>query len=187
MTRPVSPINIPNILTVVRILLVPVFVILLMRNLYPHALAVFILAGVSDGLDGFIARYFNQRTDLGAYLDPLADKLLLVCAYTTLAVLKIIPAWIAVLVIARDVIIIMGIAVLALTEKPYRIRPTLLSKCNTSCQIIFIVLALFDPIHIRLAHWYTAMLWLTTAMTILSGMHYIVIGMKILQAPDEID
>ena len=107
-------VSIPNILTVLRILLIPLLVIFLIKGLMDHALMVFAVAGVSDGLDGFIARYFNQRTELGAYLDPIADKLLLMSAYVTMAAMALIPAWVAVIVISRDVIIVTGAAVLRL-------------------------------------------------------------------------
>jgi len=180
-----SPISIPNILTLVRILLVPVFVILLLRNLHAYALGVFILAGVSDGLDGFIARYFNQRTVLGAYLDPTADKLLLVSAYVALAVLNVIPPWVAVLVISRDVVIVLGIAIFTLTEKAYEVRPSILSKCTTAAQIVLVTLALFDPAGTKLHLLHAPMLWATAGITILSGLHYIYIGMNILQEPND--
>ena len=101
--RPKLTINIPNILTVLRILITPLFVILLIRDLHGYALLLFVLAGVSDGLDGLIARMFNQRSDLGAVLDPIADKLLLTAAYLSLGILKDIPGWLVVVVISRDV------------------------------------------------------------------------------------
>ena len=184
MTRFNSPISIPNILTVVRILLTPLFVILALRHMYPMALLVFAVAGLSDGLDGLIARWMNQRTALGAYLDPLADKLLLVSAYVVLAVLGVIPAWVSVIVITRDVIILMGIAILTLTEKKYDIRPTLLSKCTTTAQILTVILLLFDPSRGHLNSLYPAVLWITATLTILSGLHYIYFGMTILQDSD---
>ncbi len=183
--RSSSPISIPNILTLVRILLVPIFVILLLRNLYPSALGVFILAGLSDGLDGFIARYFNQRTVLGAYLDPTADKLLLVSSYVALAVLNVIPGWIAVLVITRDVVIVLGIAILTMTEKSYEVRPSILSKCTTAAQILLVILALYDPSYNKMTALHAPMLWATATITVLSGLHYIYIGMNILQEPEE--
>ena len=184
MTRFNSPISVPNILTVVRILLTPLFVILSLRHMYPMALLVFAAAGLSDGLDGLIARWMNQRTALGAYLDPLADKLLLVSAYVVLAVLGVIPAWVSVIVITRDVIILMGIAILTLTEKKYDIRPTLLSKCTTTAQILTVILLLFDPSRGHLNLLYPAVLWITATLTILSGLHYIYFGMTILQDSD---
>ena len=185
MSRFSSPINIPNTLTLVRILLVPVFVILLLRQLYTHALVVFVFAGVSDGLDGFIARYFNQRTALGAYLDPTADKLLLVSSYVALAVLEVIPAWVAVVVITRDVIIVLGIAIFTLFEKAYEVRPTIVSKCTTTLQILLVAVSLFDPDKSRLATLHAPLLWTTAVVTVLSGLHYIYIGMTILQEPGD--
>ncbi|MCJ8499352.1 CDP-alcohol phosphatidyltransferase family protein [Desulfatitalea alkaliphila] len=182
--NPTTPISIPNILTLVRILLTPVFIILLLRHLYWQALAVFVVAGVSDALDGFIARYFNQRTTLGAYLDPVADKLLLASAYISLAVLEVLPAWVTVIVIARDVIISLGIAILTLTQKTYEVRPTIISKCTTAAQLVLVIVALCDPARIHLTILYLPLLWLTAGLTTASGLHYIYIGMNILQAPD---
>ncbi len=185
MKRSTATISIPNILTVVRILLTPVFVILLLRELYPQALMVFAIAGLSDGLDGFIARYFNQRTVLGAYLDPMADKLLLVSAYVMLGMLDVIPDWVAVIVIARDVIIVLGIAIIALTAKSYEIRPSLVSKATTVAQILLVLLALYDPAAAKLTVLHAPLIWLTAAITTLSGLHYIFIGMGILQETSE--
>jgi cardiolipin synthase (CMP-forming) len=179
--------SIPNMLTIIRILLTPLFVILLLRDLFPMALLVFAVAGISDGLDGFIARYFNQRTALGAYLDPMADKLLLVSSFVALAVLSVLPAWVAVIVIARDVIIVLGIAILTLTEKKYEIQPSVVSKCTTTAQIITVMLFLFDPGRVKLPVLHGPILWVTAILTILSGFHYIYIGMRILQEPSGTD
>ena len=184
MSRYQSPISIPNILTLSRILLTPLFVILLLGEDYNLALIIFIVAGLSDGLDGLIARYLNQRTAIGAYLDPLADKLLLVSAYIGLAVLNVIPDWVAVIVISRDVIISLGIAIFTMTEKTYEVRPSLISKFTTTAQILTVILALFDPDQSRLAIIYLPVLWATSAVTIVSGLHYIYIGMGILQEPN---
>jgi cardiolipin synthase len=183
--RSTATISIPNILTVVRILLTPVFVIMLLQRLYPQALLVFAFAGLSDGLDGFIARYFNQRTVLGAYLDPMADKLLLVSAYVLLGVLDVIPDWVAVIVIARDVIIVLGIAVLTLTAKSYEVRPSLVSKATTVTQIALVLLALYDPAAIRLTALHAPLIWTTAVLTTLSGLHYIYLGMNILQETND--
>ncbi len=184
MSRYTSSISIPNILTLVRILLTPVFVILLLRDLFSTALLVFAIAGISDGLDGLIARYMNQRTALGAYLDPAADKLLLTSAFIALAVLGIIPAWLTVIVITRDVIIVLGLAILTLTEKKYAINPTLLSKCTTTVQLLMILVSLYDPCQIKLNLLHPLFIWSTAALTTLSGLHYIYIGMNYLQAPN---
>ncbi len=176
-----TAINIPNILTLVRILLTPVFIILLLNSQFTLALFVFTLAGLSDALDGFIARYFNQRTVLGAYLDPLADKLLLLSAYVSLAILESVPEWLAVIVISRDLIIIMGIAILTITNKPYEVRPSIVSKLTTAIQISTIFLALLNPKLPRFETVQSCMFLATAAITMISGFHYIYIGMNQLQ------
>ncbi len=181
MTRFHSTISIPNILTLMRILLTPLFVILLLRRSFDMALLVFFIAGVSDGLDGLIARWLNQRTALGAYLDPMADKLLLVSAYITLPVMDAIPDWLSVIVISRDVIILLGIATLTLTEKKYEVRPTFVSKCTTTLQIVTVIVVLLDPGRFRADFMLPLAYWGTAALTILSGLHYIYFGMRILQ------
>lgn len=185
MKRSTVTISIPNILTVVRILLTPVFVIMLLQQLFPQALLVFAVAGLSDALDGFIARYFNQRTVLGAYLDPVADKLLLVSAYVMLGMLDVIPDWVAVIVIARDVIIVLGIAIITLTAKTYEVHPSLVSKATTMAQILLVLLALYDPAAAKLTALHTPLIWITAVLTTLSGLHYIYIGMNILQETNE--
>ena len=138
-------INIPNILTVIRILLVPLFVIFLLKNMFHFALLVFTIAAISDCFDGLIARYLNQRTVLGAYLDPLADKLLLSSSFIILAVIKSIPKWLAVIVISRDILIMLGVAIFAMTDIKFEIRPRITSKLTTVFQISTIFLVLLDP------------------------------------------
>jgi cardiolipin synthase len=173
--------NIPNLLTIIRILLTPFFVILLLKDMFGLALTIFTIAGISDALDGFIARYYNQRTTLGAYLDPIADKILLSSAFIGLAVLKIIPSWLAVIVISRDVLIFIGIAVLTLTEKRYKVRPSIISKCTTATQIITVFVTL---LHVNITGLITLrefLYWVTAGLTVVSGFHYIYIGMNILQ------
>ena len=157
----------------------------MLRNAYSIALLVFIVAGLSDGLDGFIARVLNQRTAIGAYLDPLADKLLLVSAYVGLALLDGIPDWVAVIVISRDVIISLGVAIFTMMDKTYEVRPSIVSKFTTTAQILTIILALFDPTHLRLPAMHLPIVWITSILTIASGFHYIYIGMEILQGPSE--
>ncbi len=177
-------INIPNMLTLCRILLTPLFVIFLIRDLFVSALLVFTIAAISDGLDGFIARVFNQRTTLGAYLDPIADKLLLSSAFISLAVLEIIPAWLTVIVISRDVIIFIGIAVLTLTSKTFAMNPSLVSKCTTVAQLITVFAVLIESnitFFGYLGHFDSVLFWTAAGLTILSGLHYIYIGLNILQ------
>lgn len=133
-----STINIPNILTVIRILLIPLFVIFLLKDMFHFALLVFTVAAISDGLDGLFARYLDQRTLLGAYLDPLADKLLLSSTFIVLAVIKIVPAWLAVIVISRDILIVLAHAIFALANISIEIKPRITSKCTTVFQMLTI-------------------------------------------------
>jgi cardiolipin synthase (CMP-forming) len=184
LNRSNSTISIPNVLTLVRVLLTPVLVILLLRDLFPLALLVFAVAGLTDGLDGLIARLLNQRTTLGAYLDPAADKLLITSAFVCLAVLEVVPSWLAVIVIARDVIIVLGLAILTLTEKKYEIAPTMVSKCTTTVQLLMVLLSLYDPTHIKLALLHPVLVWGTAIFTISSWLHYIYLGMTVLQEPN---
>ena len=110
--------NVPNLLTLLRIILSPVIVILLIQGAFFKALIVFIVAGITDALDGFLARVLHQQTVLGAYLDPIADKALLASSFITLSVLHIIPGWLTVIVISRDFIILLGISVLSIMSIP---------------------------------------------------------------------
>ena len=174
-------INIPNILTVIRILLTPLFIIFLLRDLFSFALLVFTIAAISDGLDGLLARYFNQHSVLGAYLDPIADKLLLTSAFVCLAVLKIVPAWLTVIVLSRDILIVIGIIVFAITNIHIEMKPSLVSKFTTVAQLLTILLTLLDlkiP-GVQLIKW--SFYWLTAGLTITSGLHYIYFGLNILQ------
>jgi cardiolipin synthase len=175
------PINLPNLLTIIRILLTPLFVIVLLKDLFGPALLIFTIAGISDGLDGLIARYFNQRTMLGAYLDPIADKLLLVSAFVSLAILKIVPGWVTVIVISRDVLIVMGIAIFTLTEKSYKIKPSIISKITTAAQITTIISALVNISQAGYSILMAILFWVTAGLTTISGLHYIYFGMNLLQ------
>jgi len=175
-------INIPNILTIIRILLVPLFVIALTKDLFFSALLVFTIAGLSDGLDGLIARCFNQRTVLGAYLDPIADKLLIISAFVSLAVLKIIPGWLTVIVISRDVLILLGIAIFSLNDITVDIKPSFISKCTTVAQISTVIFVLLNPEISGAGLIKNRLYWLSAGLSILSGFHYIYKGMNILQS-----
>jgi cardiolipin synthase len=178
---PKLTVNIPNILTVLRILVTPLFVICLIRDQHGYALLIFVAAGVTDGLDGLMARMFDQRSELGAVLDPIADKLLLTASYISLGVLKDIPGWLAVVVISRDVLILTGIAILAFANIPFEIRPSLLSKWTTLFQILTIAVTLLG-FQLEGAGIVTPVLvWVTAVMTVLSGLHYTYIGLHILQ------
>lgn len=171
--------NIPNLLTLFRILLVPIFVILLIYGYSSYAFLAFIIAGVTDAFDGFIARFFNQKTVLGAYLDPIADKLLLVTSYIVLAVVGIIPPWLTVLVISRDIYILMGVAVLFFNNRSPEIKPTILGKISTFTQIATVVIALSvaQPIE-AIKPLLMPSISLAAILTLLSGFQYTYIGLR---------
>ena len=115
--------NLPNLITVARMLMTPLAVLMIISQRFLPAFLIFILAGVSDAIDGFIARNFDLRTELGAYLDPLADKALLISIYVSLAIYAGLPAWIAITVVSRDVMILVAVLVSWLLDKPVEIRP----------------------------------------------------------------
>ncbi|MBW2672871.1 MAG: CDP-diacylglycerol--glycerol-3-phosphate 3-phosphatidyltransferase [Deltaproteobacteria bacterium] len=172
--------NIPNLLTLIRIILVPIFVILMMQDSFSYALVIFVIAGVTDGLDGFLARILRQQTVLGSYLDPLADKALIVTSFVILATLEIIPSWLAVVVISRDCIILFGVSVLFLMSVPFEIRPTYVSKATTVLQLLTVFLVLVS----KWLPGYTnptmsmTLFWSTAFFTVVSGFYYIFKGIK---------
>lgn len=172
--------NLPNILTLTRVLMIPFFVIFIINNHFGWALITFVIAGITDGVDGLIARITHQRTELGAYLDPIADKLLLFSAFITLAIIEVIPSWLVVIVITRDVIILLGFLVMLLTNYHPKINPSLLSKMTTVFQILTIVLVLFTGYYSVLKQISLIAIYGTAVMTVLSGAHYIYIGTRIL-------
>jgi len=133
--------NIPNCLTILRILLTPLLVWLLLEEKLKAALLVFFIAGLTDGLDGFIARVFRQKTKLGAYLDPLADKFLLVSTFILLGIQNLVPDWLVVIAVSRDTLIILGVLTLMFHNIPLEIRPSLLSKTTTLFQLLTLLVA----------------------------------------------
>lgn len=170
--------NIPNILTIFRILLVPVFVIFVIQNNLFMALVIFILAGITDGLDGFLARVLDQRTVIGAYLDPIADKFLLISAYLSLTIKDMLPGWLSVVVISRDIIILSGVVILYVMDKRPAIRPSILSKITTVFQIATIILMLLYAGSQTV--FLSPIIAITAVFTILSGLAYIYSGIKIM-------
>jgi cardiolipin synthase len=129
--------SIPNLITLGRILLVPVVVWAIASGAMWIAFVLFVAAGVSDAVDGFLAKRFDMTTELGAYLDPLADKALIVSIYLTLGISGEIPRWLVILVVSRDILIVGGIMLSWLMGRPLKIKPLLVSKLNTVAQIVF--------------------------------------------------
>lgn len=173
--------TVPNILTLTRILLTPLFVILILKNLFSLALMVFSIAVISDGLDGLWAKYFNQQSVMGAYLDPIADKLLLSAAFVSLAALSILPPWLAVLVVSRDILIVTGIAVCAMAGIDIEMKPSTVSKLTTAFQMAAVIITLFDLTLVSVYLMKRILYWLTAGLTVTSGLHYIYVGLHIIQ------
>lgn len=172
--------NLPNLLTLTRVLLIPLFIIFIIQKSFTNALITFAIAGITDGIDGLVARITHQKTELGAYLDPIADKLLLICAFLTLAIIERLPGWLAVVVITRDVIILLGVLIMILNNYSIKIGPSLLSKVTTNFQILTVILALWDGGSQGWGILRDISIYGTTFLTIFSGAHYIYIGTKIL-------
>jgi cardiolipin synthase (CMP-forming) len=173
--------NIPNFLSLLRIILVPVIVIFLIQGLYTKALIVFVIAGLTDALDGALARLLNKQTKLGSFLDPLADKILLSTSFISLAIFSLIPSWLAVIVISRDFIILLGLAILSMMSVTYQIKPVFVSKVTTTLQIatVFFALLLKSVTYDIISYNYIMILsWLTGIFTIISGLIYIIKGIK---------
>ena len=173
--------NIPNFLTLLRIILVPVVVIFLIQGSFLNATIAFIMAALTDALDGFLARTLGQQTDLGAYLDPIADKALLISSFVTLSVLHVIPGWLTVIVISRDIIILLGIAMLSMMSISVNIRPTVVSKITTAIQLSTVLVVLSDRCFPGYIHqtWLMALYGTTAFFTIISGLNYMIRGQKL--------
>jgi len=134
--------SIPNLITLGRILLVPIVVWAIASGRLQLAFLLFMAAAISDAVDGFLAKRFGMKTELGAYLDPLADKVLIVSIYVTLGITGVIPLWIVILVVSRDIMIVGAIMLSWLVGMPVAIRPHAVSKLNTAAQIFFACLVL---------------------------------------------
>ncbi|SFM67693.1 CDP-alcohol phosphatidyltransferase family protein [Thermodesulforhabdus norvegica] len=174
--------TVPNILTILRILLTPLLVWLLMGSRLEAALIVFFVAGITDGLDGFIARAFHQKSRLGAFLDPVADKLLLVSSFVLLARIHLIPTWLAIITVSRDVIILLGVFLFMLNNISFEIRPSILSKLTTLSQIVTALVVMSSRIYPDSRAMHKGLFILTAALTVASGLHYIYRGFSIWEA-----
>lgn len=169
-----SPINVANLLTLLRFCLVPVIIIAIVNQHWTIAFVTFVTAGVTDAIDGFVARQFDMRTELGAYLDPLADKALLVSIYVTMAIGGLLPVWLAVVVVSRDVMIVGAVILSWLMDNPMEIKPLKLSKANTLAQISFAALMLFVlAFSLALEPLVLAGVIIVTALTVASMLAYL--------------
>ena len=134
--------TIPNAITIVRFLLVPAVIYALLAGRTDLALVGFVVAGISDGVDGFIARQFDQRSELGAYLDPVADKLLLVSVFVVLGYMGELPLWLVIAAVSRDALIIGAVMLSSLMGRPVEMKPLFVSKANTAVQIVLAAVVL---------------------------------------------
>jgi cardiolipin synthase len=183
--------TVPNLLTVFRMVLIPVFVTMLFYQRFILALAVFVCAGLTDGLDGLLARRFDQRSQLGTVLDPIADKLMMVTAFIVLSMRSIfpppvpshlpVPFWVTVTVISRDVFIIVGAAAINIMTGFRGFRPSWLGKVNTTVQIVAIAAIMFAASVPYYTGYYLPTVYATVfVFAILSGLHYVFFASKLM-------
>ena len=173
--------NIPNFLTLVRIVLIPFFVVLISKHRLTEGLYVFVAAAVTDSLDGTVARWFDSKTELGAFLDPFADKLLLESSFVVLTIEGVFPAWLLSVIVIRDVVVVFGYLMLTFfTAERIPVRPSYFGKASTFLQLACVVGALLGFGMDSGALWY-GLLYLTVAITGISGLHYMYRGLVWLQ------
>ena len=170
--------TIANQLTLLRLLLIPAFVILVLYGRFGWALVTFSVAGLTDLLDGLAARFAGQKSDLGAWLDPAADKLLLVTTFIVLTLPNIglvnrIPLWLTILIISRDVGIVLTVAIVNLAVGPRTFRPSPLGKAATAIFIIVCVIVMFFNYLGRTSLWVDAAVWTSLVITLASGVDYV--------------
>jgi cardiolipin synthase len=180
-----------NQLTILRLLFVPCFVILIIYGHPKAATLLFLLAGITDGLDGLIARKLKQKTVLGSFLDPMADKILLTAAFVTftipsLPVILHIPAWLTILTISRDALIAVAVLIIHLQTQHSQFPPTWLGKCTTATQLLTVGVCLLanfrEGLALALFPW---IIKFTLAFTIASGLHYAYRSIKIIASYQE--
>lgn len=161
--------NIPNLITLCRVMLVPVVFWLMLSGEAKSAFVLFVVAGISDAVDGFLAKRFGWATELGAYLDPLADKLLIVCIFVALGFRGELPAWLVIAVVTRDILIVAGIMLCWLLERPVRIKPLIVSKANTLAQLLLAAFVLADEgFGLGFARVKLGLVWVTGGLTVAS-------------------
>lgn len=172
--------NLANKITIFRILLIPFFIAFILYSKWEAALIIFIIAAVSDGIDGYLARALKQRTELGRVLDPIADKILILSAFISFCVVKDLPAavkppyYVPIVIISRDAIIILGALLIYFIKGKIEIKPTVISKITTFLQMITVI-----SILLKLA--VSGILWnIAVGFTVYSGLDYIIRGSKLL-------
>jgi cardiolipin synthase len=177
--------SIPNLITLARILLVPVLVWAIASDQNRIAFGLFLAAGVSDAVDGFLAKRFGMATALGAYLDPLADKAMLVSIYVALAIVDAIPLWLVILVVSRDIMIVSAVILSWLVDKPVKLKPHPVSKLNTVAQIALALLVLASlGFEFSANAAITALMALVAVLTLLSVAFYLAEWVRHMNEPE---
>jgi cardiolipin synthase len=178
--------TLPNFITIARLLGVPLIVWLMIADRFLEATVLFIIAGISDAADGFIAKRFGAASELGAYLDPVADKALLVSVFVTLGFKGILPAWLIVLVVSRDLFIIGGMLLAYVLSNPMAVHPLWVSKANTVAQILLIVLVLAERSGVSVLNALTAIFVLgAAALTVASAGAYLIEWVRHMAGPGD--
>lgn len=168
-------VTIPNMITILRFLLVPGVVYALLTGRTDWAFAGFVTAGVSDAVDGFVARHYNQRSRLGAYLDPMADKLLLVSVFVMLGYMNELPLWLVVAVVSRDALIVCAVVLSTIMGNPVAMKPLMVSKANTAVQIVLAAFVLAElAFETRYGSIRLALIFLSGLLTVTSAAAYLV-------------
>ena len=166
--------SLPNLISLGRLVLVPAIIAMIAEERWKEACIVFIIAGISDAVDGWIAKTFDLRTELGAYLDPLADKALIVSIYVALAIVAVLPATLVILVVARDLMIIGAFMISLVMRKPVKVKPLMISKLNTAAQISFAAMVLgVKAFGFPNGMWFDVSLYCVAALTLASTAAYI--------------
>jgi len=174
--------NLPNILTLARILLLPFFAVTIIYREFEIALLVFILASVTDFLDGLIARIKKQVTYFGSILDPVADKFFLITSFVLMSAYGFTPKWLTIIVISKDVIVLTGSVILYFVTHSLKIEPSFMGKVTSACQFILIGLILLFLNIDETTHIHISLFILVAVVTVISGLHYVYKGLKIANA-----
>lgn len=173
------PLTIPNLITIMRFVLVPAVVLAMLNMRWDWAFAGFLVAGISDAVDGFIARRFNQQSKLGAYLDPMADKVLLVSVFVVMGFIGELPLWLVVTMVSRDALIICAVLLSTVMAHPVEMKPLYVSKANTAAQIVLAAVVLGElALGLHLDPLRPALILLSGVLTVASAAAYLVAWLR---------
>jgi cardiolipin synthase len=175
--------NVPNLLSLFRILITFFFILAVYHDRFDYALYLFILQGITDLLDGFIARVMSKKTNLGAYLDPIADKTMLVAAFVMLSIKGIVPLWLPALIILKDLVVAIGFFLLYRLGRTMKPVPSIFGKITTTCQIATVLYALLVTLFSwsNVGAYSAAFIFVTAFFTVLAGCHYVYVGIRMLR------